>query len=114
MGYIMGPQKGLLVRHLILPNDLAGSRESLTWLVNELSPAVTVSIMAQYYPAHRASKIPRLARKITLREYEEIIGLLDELGLDNGWVQEMNASDTYQPDFYRREHPFESAVSCQK
>ncbi len=107
-------QRGLIVRHLILPNDLAGSRQSLTWLVNELSPAVTVSIMAQYYPAHRAPKIPRRARKITPTEYEEVIGWLGELGLEDGWVQEMDASDTYQPDFYRREHPFEPAVSCQK
>ena len=107
-------RRGLIVRYLILPDDLAGSRQSLTWLANELSPAVTVSIMAQYYPAHRAPQIPRLARKITPGEYEEVIGLLDELGLENGWVQAMDASDTYQPDFYRREHPFEPAVSCQE
>jgi len=107
-------RKGLLVRHLILPNNLAGSRESLAWLVNEVSPAVTVSIMAQYYPAHRAPKIPLLARKITPQEYGEVVGLLDELGLENGWVQEMDASDTYQPDFYRREHPFEPAMGRRK
>jgi putative pyruvate formate lyase activating enzyme len=104
-------QRGLIVRHLILPNRLAGSRESFAWLVNEVSPEVTVSIMAQYYPAHRAPKTPLLARKITAGEYEEVLGLLDEFGMENGWVQEMDASDTYRPDFSSQRHPFEPAMS---
>ncbi len=107
-------QRGLIVRHLILPNSLAGSRESLAWLADEVSPAVAVSIMAQYYPAHRAPQIPLLARKITSPEYEEVLGLLDELGMENGWVQEMDASDTYQPDFAREGRPFEPALHCRK
>jgi len=104
-------QRGLIVRHLILPNGLAGSRESLGWLVNEVSAKVTVSIMAQYYPAHRAPRIPLLARKINMQEYEEVVGLLDELGIENGWVQEIDASDAYRPDFQRQGHPFEPALS---
>ena len=72
---------------------------------------VAVSIMAQYYPAHRAPRIPLLARKITTREYEEVVGLLDELGIENGWIQEIDASDTYRPDFQRQGHPFEPALS---
>jgi putative pyruvate formate lyase activating enzyme len=107
-------QRGLIVRHLILPNRLAGSRESLAWLVNETSPAVTVSIMAQYYPAHRAPRIPLLARKINQQEYEEVLELLDEFGIENGWVQETDASDTYLPDFARKGHPFEPAMSRHK
>ena len=107
-------QRGLIVRHLILPNGLAGSRESLSWLVNEVSPAVAVSVMAQYYPAHRAPQIPLINRRINEQEYEEVTGLLDELGIENGWVQEVDASDTYQPDFARRGHPFEPAMSRHK
>ncbi len=107
-------QRGLIVRHLILPNSLAGSRESLFWLANEVSPAATVSIMAQYYPAHRAPQIPLISRRINEQEYEEVIGRLDELGIENGWVQEIDASDTYQPDFARRGHPFEPAMSRHK
>jgi len=107
-------RRGLIVRHLILPNGLAGSRESLAWLANEVSPAVAVSIMAQYYPAHRAPRIPLLSRKITMSEYEEVIGLLDELGMENGWIQEMDASDSYQPDFARQGHPFEPAADRRK
>ncbi|HEY51399.1 MAG TPA: radical SAM protein [Dehalococcoidia bacterium] len=107
-------RRGLIVRHLILPNGLAGSRESLAWLAAQVSPAVTVSIMAQYYPAHRAPQIPLLARKITSPEYEEVLDILDELGMENGWVQEMDASDTYQPDFAREGPPFEPALHRRK
>lgn len=107
-------RKGLIVRHLILPNRLAGSRESLTWLAREVSPTVTVSIMSQYFPAHRAWQTPLLNREITLAEHLEVIGLLDELGLENGWVQEMGASGNYLPDFVREGHPFDSAVSISR
>jgi len=103
-------RKGLIVRHLILPNRLAGSRDSLGWLVRELSPTVTVSIMSQYYPAHRAPQIPLLARRITGKEYSEVIELLDELGIENGWMQEAGASESYLPDFTRKGHPFDSVV----
>jgi len=106
-------RKGLIVRHLILPNGLAGSRESLTWLVKEVSPSVTVSIMSQYYPAHRAGQMPLLARKITPQEYDEVVGLLDELGIENGWIQEMGASESYVPDFSRDGHLFEPVIKSE-
>lgn len=100
-------QRGLIVRHLILPNDVAGSRDSLTWLAKEISPAVTLSLMSQYYPAHRAPRVPLLARTITKREYSEVIELVNELGLENGWLQEMGASAHYRPDFDRPSSPFD-------
>ena len=103
--------RGLIVRHLILPNRLAGSQDSLTWLAGEVSPTVTVSIMSQYLPTHRAVRIPLLARTISSSEYSEVIGLLDKLGIENGWVQEMGASDNYLPDFAHEGHPFPEAVS---
>ena len=101
-------QRGLIVRHLILPNGLAGSKESLTWLVREVSPTVTVSIMSQYFPVHQASRIPLLSRKISPPEYSEVVELVNRLGLENGWLQEMGASENYLPDFRREEHPFDS------
>jgi putative pyruvate formate lyase activating enzyme len=99
-------QKGLIVRHLILPNGLAGSEESLTWLVRGLSPTATVSIMSQYMPVHRASRIPLLSRKISVDEHETVLQLLTDLGIENGWVQEMGAAEEYLPDFEREGHPF--------
>ncbi|MDH4067601.1 MAG: radical SAM protein [Dehalococcoidia bacterium] len=105
-------QKGLIVRHLILPNGLAGSEESLTWLVREVSPTVTVSMMSQYMPMHRAPRIPLLARKITVEEHEKVLRLLDDLGIENGWFQELGAAEEYLPDFEREGHPF-SVASAQ-
>jgi putative pyruvate formate lyase activating enzyme len=99
-------KKGLIVRHLILPNNLAGSEESLTWLVRELSPTVTVSIMSQYMPVHRAPRISLLSRKITADEHKRVSQLLGDLQIENGWVQEMAAAEEYLPDFEREGHPF--------
>ena len=102
-------QKGLIVRHLILPNGLAGSEESLTWLTRELSPTVTLSIMSQYKPLHKAMRVPQLSRTISVEEYDEVIRLLTDLGLENGWMQEMGAAEEYLPDFEREGHPFSPA-----
>jgi putative pyruvate formate lyase activating enzyme len=101
-------QRGLIVRHLILPDGLAGSEESLTWLVNEVSPDVSVSIMAQYYPTHHAGRFPSLSRRINEPEYNEVKELLNRLGIENGWVQDLESPDNYQPDFDREGHPFQS------
>ena len=104
-------QRGLIIRHLILPVKLAGSEESLTWLAKELPADVNISVMAQYYPAHKAKLFPELARGITEPEYLEVIDLLNELGLENGWIQEMSAPENYQPDFEQKGHPFEKNAS---
>lgn len=101
-------RRGLIVRHLILPERLAGSEESLNWLAGEVSSSVTVSIMAQYYPAHRADEEMPLRRKITRTEYDEVVELINRLGLENGWLQEMESAETYLPDFEKNGHPFET------
>ena len=101
-------QRGLIVRHLILPNDLAGSRESLKWLAEEVSPQVTVSLMSQYYPAHKAKEYPLLSRTIRYPEYLKAYQALEKYGLQHGFVQQMDAPEYYQPDFRREGHPFES------
>lgn len=99
-------RRGLIVRHLVLPHDLAGSRESLAWLAREVSAGTTVSIMSQYYPAHRAGSFPEISRKVTVPEYRAVVDLLDELGMENGWVQGIEAPGAYRPDFARDGHPF--------
>lgn len=101
-------QKGLIVRHLILPNRIAGSEDSLRWLASELSPDVTVSLMSQYYPTHKARLFPELARRIKYEEYIEVVRLLQRLDINNGWIQEMDASEYYRPDFSKQGHPFEN------
>ncbi len=101
-------RKGLIVRHLILPNGIAGSRDSLGWLVREVSPQVTVSLMSQYFPAHLAPRLPLLSRAITPEEYNEVVELVEELGIENGWLQGMGASADYRPDFSGEGAPFPS------
>jgi putative pyruvate formate lyase activating enzyme len=94
-------QRGLIVRHLILPSGIAGSEDSLGWLAREISPQVAVSIMSQYSPAHKAAgrRYPELGRKITRREYTDVTAIVARLGMENGWVQEMASAEDYRPDF---------------
>ena len=99
-------QRGLIVRHLILPNGLSGSRESLTWLAKEVSSRVTISAMSQYHPIHRAHQFPLLSRSISPSEYQEVLKVMEELGLEKGWTQKMDAQEDYLPDFEREGHPF--------
>ncbi|MBI2858142.1 MAG: radical SAM protein [Chloroflexi bacterium] len=98
--------RGLIVRHLVLPNGLADTRECLRWIANDLSPSTAVSLMAQYSPQYRAADYPLLSRKISVSEYAEATQALEEFGLDNGWQQQPESSDCYLPDF-GLEHPFE-------
>ena len=103
-------QRGLLIRLLVLPNDLAGIRESLTWIKDALSPRVAVSMMAQYYATNRAATDERytlLSRRITESEWVRAPSALDELGMEEGWMQEYDgAAHYYRPDFADRETPF--------
>ncbi len=80
--------RGLLIRHLVLPNDIAGSEESLNFIARELSPEVPISLMSQYFPAYRARKIEELSRPISPEEYERVLEIMDRLGLRRGWIQE--------------------------
>ena len=81
-------RRGLMIRHLVLPNDLAGTREVLRFIAAEISPNVTLSLMNQYFPAHKALKMPELNRKITVQEYDVAVEQLSGLGLERGYVQE--------------------------
>lgn len=80
--------KGMLVRHMVLPQNLSGTRDCLAFLAREIGPEVWVSLMNQYFPAHKAIHTPPLDRKTTREEYERAIEALEEFGLDNGFIQE--------------------------
>lgn len=100
-------QRGLIVRHLILPEGLAGSGRSLRWMSRNLSPEVTLSVMSQYFPSHRASFFPEINRKINYAEYSAVVEVMEEEGMENGWLQELDAPENYLPDFKKDGHPFE-------
>jgi putative pyruvate formate lyase activating enzyme len=85
--------RGMIVRHMVLPEGLAGTAEVLHWIADELSPAVHVSLMDQYFPAHRALGDPVLGRKVTLEEYEEALDSFDAAGLENGWCQDTSGDE---------------------
>ena len=65
-------QKGIIIRHLVLPNNIQNSKMVLNWIKDNIDSNVYVSIMAQYFPSYKAKQIEELSRKITKEEYEEI------------------------------------------
>src|SRR5688572_23908443 len=103
-------RRGLVIRLLVLPNDVAGVRESLAWISEALSPGIAVSMMAQYYATNRAATGGRytlLSRRITETEWLRALSALDEMGMEEGWMQEFDgASHYYRPDFTDQETPF--------
>jgi putative pyruvate formate lyase activating enzyme len=103
-------RRGLVVRLLVLPNDIGSVHESIEWIRDELSPRVAISLMAQYYPTHQAETNQRyvlLSRRIRESEWVKATGALEELGMEEGWVQEFDgASYYYRPDFSDAERPF--------
>lgn len=81
-------RRGLIVRHLVLPEGIAGSRETLSWIADNLGTETHISLMNQYFPAHNAITLKRVDRKISEEEYGQAVDALEEFGLENGWVQE--------------------------
>jgi len=99
-------RRGVIIRHLVLPNDLADSFDCLQWIRDEIGPDVTLSLMAQYYPTNKAERDVLLNRKITMREYERVVERALKLGFTNIMTQEHHkASEYYRPDF-SLDHPF--------
>lgn len=82
-------QKGLMIRHLILPNQTENSKKVLNWIKENIDNDVYVSIMAQYFPTYKAKESDELNRKLTKEEYEEVENYLYELDLENGYIQEL-------------------------
>jgi putative pyruvate formate lyase activating enzyme len=77
-------RRGLLVRHLVLPNGLAGTENVLRFIAQEISPNTYVNVMAQYTPHHHAWDYPELSRRISVKEYQEAIALAKGFGLHRG------------------------------
>jgi len=73
--------KGLLVRHLVLPEGLAGTREAMRFLAREVSRNTYVNIMDQYHPCYKAKDHPLINRRITSEEYQEALKIAQEEGL---------------------------------
>jgi len=95
---------------LVLPNDIAGIEDNLRWIRDDLSPKTAISLMAQYYATNKAVTDDRyilLSRRISEGEWFEAVSLLEDLGIEEGFMQEYeSASFYYRPDFTDAEEPF--------
>ena len=98
-------ERGLIVRHLVLPGAVNNSLAVLRFLARELSPRLALSLMAQYRPIAAVAEISPLNRRLFFTEYAQVEAEMERLGFTQGWVQELSSADTYHPDF-DQEAPF--------
>ncbi len=99
--------RGLIIRHLVLPNDLSESEKVFEFIAKDLSPNVHISVMSQYFPSNKAEKEILINRTIRASEYERVLDLLDKFNLKNGWTQEFESEKFYRPEFRKnRIQPF--------
>lgn len=93
-------KKGLIIRHLVLPNNIENSKKVLKWLKENINKEVYISIMAQYFPCYKAKEIKELNRKLTKEEYRKIEEYVYELDIENGYMQELGEhEEEYVPNF---------------
>jgi putative pyruvate formate lyase activating enzyme len=79
--------RGLMIRHLVMPNDVGGSEKVIGWIAKNLPKDTYVNIMAQYNPLYKAYDYPEISRRITREEYVEVVNRAKELGLTNLDIQ---------------------------
>lgn len=93
-------QKGLIIRHLVLPNNIENSEKILRWIKSNINEEVYISIMAQYFPSYKAKQMNDINRKLSEEEYAKIEDLVYELDIKNGYMQELGEhEEEYVPDF---------------
>lgn len=93
-------QKGVIIRHLVLPNHIQNSKHILKWLKENINEEIYVSVMAQYFPTYKAKEDESLNRKLNKKEYKEIENYLYTLNLKNGYIQELGEhEEEYVPNF---------------
>lgn len=91
--------RGMIIRLLVLPAKLAGIRESLYWIAEEIGTDAYISIMGQYYPTHEALQYPVLQQPVLPEDYSEIVNLVADLGFDNGFIQDLGSQADWTPRF---------------
>jgi putative pyruvate formate lyase activating enzyme len=81
-------KRGVIIRHLVLPNNISGTDKVMKFIAEEISRVTYVSLMSQYLPYFKASGFKEISRRLTEREYEEAKQIMKRYGLSNGWIQE--------------------------
>lgn len=93
-------QKGVIIRHLIIPNHIQNTKNILKWINENMPKDIYVSVMAQYFPTYKAKDDSLINRKINKKEYNEVLNYLYSLDLQNGYIQDLgNHEEEYVPDF---------------
>ena len=93
-------KKGLIIRHLILPNNLENTKNVLNWIDKNINKNVYVSLMAQYFPTYKSNEYDEISRKLTQEEYDEIEQYLFSLDIQNGYMQDLEENEEqYVPKF---------------
>lgn len=87
-------QKGLIIRHLVLPNNIASTEKVFKFLSKNISKDAYISLMSQYHPTYKGSEFPQINRPITKKEYQEAVDLFFKYGLSNGWIQDADEKTT--------------------
>lgn len=98
--------RGVVVRHLVLPGQVANSKRVVQWVADELPWNVHLSVMAQYYPNNNCL-VDSLNRTLSPDEYAQVANVVNEVGLVNVWLQEISSNENYRPDF-AKSHPFQT------
>jgi putative pyruvate formate lyase activating enzyme len=99
-------ESGMIIRHLVLPGSVQNSINVLRYIAEEISTNVHISLMSQYYPISKVKGHALLGRKISSEEYNEVVEEMYRLGFLNGYTQDFDSSENYQPDFSKA-NPFE-------
>lgn len=93
-------QRGMIIRHLILPNYIENTKHILKWIKQNMPQDTYVSIMAQYFPTYQAKQTEKLNRKITKKEYKKVEDYLYLLDIKNGYMQDLGKhEEEYVPKF---------------
>ena len=82
-------KKGVIVRHLVLPNHIENSKKVLKWLKENLDDKIYISIMAQYFPTYLAKEDKDINRKLTKEEWKKIEEYVEKIEIEQGFIQEL-------------------------
>jgi len=88
-------KKGLIIRHLVLPDNIAGTEQVMQFIATKLSKHTYISLMSQYFPCYKAAQHKEILRRITSEEYESAKAAMEKYGLSNGWLQDSHGLDRF-------------------
>ena len=91
--------RGIMIRILLLPNDTNDIKGTLEWIADNLGLKTHVSLMGQYYPTYNASNFIEINKTLDRAEYESALELIEKMGFENYYIQEVGSDKSYTPKF---------------